>query len=109
MPEGDTIWRLSERLQPLVGRVITHSDFRIAPLATASLTGECIDRIWPYGKHLFTDFDDRRTLHTHLRMDGTWRAYAPRERWTARPAHLIRVVLRAPTATAVGLAFPGEP
>lgn len=45
MPEGDTIWRLSERLQPLVGRVITHSDFRIAPLATASLTGERIDRI----------------------------------------------------------------
>jgi endonuclease-8 len=35
-------------------------------------------------------------------MDGTWRTYAPGERWTARPAHLIRVVLRAAAATAVG-------
>ncbi|MFI6162705.1 zinc finger domain-containing protein [Micromonospora haikouensis] len=42
------------------------------------------------------------TLHSHLRMDGAWRAYAPGERWTGRPAHLIRVVLRAPDAVAVG-------
>ncbi|MET8908468.1 zinc finger domain-containing protein [Micromonospora sp. NPDC004551] len=42
------------------------------------------------------------TLHSHLRMDGVWRAYAPGERWSARPAHLIRVVLRSPGAVAVG-------
>ncbi|WP_262284574.1 zinc finger domain-containing protein [Micromonospora sp. MA102] len=42
------------------------------------------------------------TLHSHLRMDGAWRAYAPGERWAARPAHLIRVVLRSPGAVAVG-------
>ncbi|MFV2111409.1 zinc finger domain-containing protein [Micromonospora sp. LOL_025] len=44
----------------------------------------------------------RWTLHSHLRMDGAWRAYAPGERWTARPAHLIRVVLRSARAVAVG-------
>ncbi|MGK5673540.1 zinc finger domain-containing protein [Micromonospora sp. URMC 106] len=44
----------------------------------------------------------RWTLHSHLRMEGAWRAYAPGERWTARPAHLIRVVLRTPQAVAVG-------
>ncbi|MGC5017768.1 DNA-formamidopyrimidine glycosylase family protein [Micromonospora sp. DT47] len=42
------------------------------------------------------------TLHSHLRMDGAWRTYAPGERWTARPAHLIRVVLRSAGAFAVG-------
>ncbi|MFG2055004.1 zinc finger domain-containing protein [Micromonospora sp. NPDC048930] len=42
------------------------------------------------------------TLHSHLRMDGAWRAYAPGERWAARPAHLIRAVLRSPGAVAVG-------
>ncbi|MEU4771738.1 zinc finger domain-containing protein [Micromonospora sp. NPDC023644] len=44
----------------------------------------------------------RWTLHSHLRMDGAWRAYGPGERWTARPAHLIRVVLRSARAVAVG-------
>jgi endonuclease-8 len=43
-----------------------------------------------------------RTLHSHLRMDGAWRVYAPGERWAARPAHLIRVVLRTAGAIAVG-------
>ncbi|MER7440935.1 zinc finger domain-containing protein [Micromonospora avicenniae] len=44
----------------------------------------------------------RWTLHSHLRMDGAWRAYAPGERWAARPGHLIRVVLRSADAVAVG-------
>ncbi|MEU4381516.1 zinc finger domain-containing protein [Micromonospora echinofusca] len=48
------------------------------------------------------DAGARWTLHSHLRMDGAWRAYAPGERWTARPAHLIRVVLRSARAVAVG-------
>ncbi|MFF5171100.1 zinc finger domain-containing protein [Micromonospora sp. NPDC000089] len=42
------------------------------------------------------------TLHSHLRMDGAWRAYAPGERWSGRPGHLIRVVLRSAGAVAVG-------
>ncbi|KUL35790.1 DNA-formamidopyrimidine glycosylase family protein [Actinoplanes awajinensis] len=42
------------------------------------------------------------TLHSHLRMEGAWRTYAPGERWTGRPAHLIRVVLRTERAVAVG-------
>ncbi|MEW2374729.1 zinc finger domain-containing protein [Micromonospora sp. NPDC047812] len=48
------------------------------------------------------DGEARWTLHSHLRMDGAWRAYAPGERWTARPTHLIRVVLRSARAVAVG-------
>ena len=29
VPEGDSVWRLSERLQPLVGRTIEDSQFRV--------------------------------------------------------------------------------
>ena len=100
MPEGDTIWRLSERLQPLVGRVITHSDFRIAPLATASLTGERIDCIWPYGKHLYWQCGER-ILHTHLLMDGEWRIHAMGRRWS-KPAHTARLVVHVDGVELVG-------
>ena len=46
--------------------------------------------------------DERHTLHSHLRMDGAWRTYAPGQRWTGGPGHEIRAVLRAPQAVAVG-------
>ncbi|MEO3742997.1 DNA-formamidopyrimidine glycosylase family protein [Plantactinospora sp. B5E13] len=42
------------------------------------------------------------TLHSHLRMDGAWRVYAPGERWASRPAHTVRAVLRTTDAVAVG-------
>lgn len=100
MPEGDTVWRLSEKLQPLVGRVIDHSDFRVPTLATASLRGERIERIWPHGKHLFWRCGER-VLHTHLRMDGNWRIHAVGQRWRA-PAHTARLVIRVDGVELVG-------
>lgn len=92
MPEGDSIWRLAERLKPLEGRAIEHSDFRVPGLATASLTGMTIERVWAHGKHLFWRCDDL-VLHTHLRMDGTWRIHPAGTRWS-KPAHTARVVVR---------------
>ncbi|AQP46517.1 hypothetical protein BW730_02130 [Tessaracoccus aquimaris] len=92
MPEGDSVWRLSERMQPLVGREVTYSQFRVPQLATADLAGERIERVWPHGKHLFWLVGDR-VLHTHLRMDGIWRIHAEGTRWSA-PAHTARVVVR---------------
>ena len=100
MPEGDTIWRLAERFQPLVGRVIHHSDFRVPALATASLAGERISRIWPYGKHLYWQCG-QRILHTHQLMDGTWRSHAVGDRWSA-PAHTARLVLQIDGVELVG-------
>lgn len=96
MPEGDSVWRLSQRLQPLEGRTITHSEFRVPQLATASLDGGTVTRIWPHGKHLFWQVDDAnrsRILHTHLRMEGTWRVHPTGTRWSL-PAHTARVVVQ---------------
>ncbi|MFI0791113.1 zinc finger domain-containing protein [Micromonospora rubida] len=121
MPEGDTVWNTARVLhRALGGAQLTGSDLRVPQLATTDLTGWTVRESASRGKHLLLRLtapepvdtpvagDDRAggtthwTLHSHLRMDGAWRAYAPGERWTARPAHLIRAVLRGAEAVAVG-------
>jgi endonuclease-8 len=110
VPEGDTVWNTARVLQrALAGARLTGSDFRVPQLAATDLTGWTVRESTSRGKHLLLrltappDAAGRDwTLHSHLRMDGAWRAYAPGERWAARPAHLIRVVLRSPGAVAVG-------
>jgi endonuclease-8 len=106
MPEGDTVWNTARALESaLVGDVLTGSDFRVPQLATTNLAGWTVAGSGSRGKHLLlrlTREDDRRTLHSHLRMDGAWRTYGPGDRWTGRPAHLIRVVLSSARSVAVG-------
>ncbi|RLP98735.1 DNA-formamidopyrimidine glycosylase family protein [Micromonospora sp. CV4] len=108
MPEGDTVWNTARVLhRALAGARLTGSDFRVPQLATTDLTGWTVRASASRGKHLLLRLTAPAggahwTLHSHLRMDGAWRAYAPGERWSGRPAHLIRVVLRSPGAVAVG-------
>ena len=107
MPEGDTVWNTARVIErALTGAVLTGSDFRVPQLATADLAGWTVAESVSRGKHLLLrlarDGSAPRTLHSHLRMDGAWRAYAPGERWSGRPAHLIRVVLRSARSVAVG-------
>ena len=106
MPEGDTVWNTARVLErALAGDVLTGSDFRVPQLATADLSGWTVAESASRGKHLLlrlTRDGQARTLHSHLRMEGAWRAYAPGERWAGRPAHLIRVVLRTKRSVAVG-------
>lgn len=45
-------------------------------------------------------FDNGLTLHTHLRMGGTWHHYAPGERWRL-PAFRARLVLHVPAHVVV--------
>jgi endonuclease-8 len=106
MPEGDTVWNTARVLErALVGDVLTGCDFRVPQLATTDLSGWTVASSGSRGKHLLLRLargDEHRTLHSHLRMDGAWRAYGPGERWAGRPAHLIRVVLRTTKSAAVG-------
>ena len=107
MPEGDTVWNTARALErALVGDVLTGSDFRVPQLATVKLAGWTVVGSASHGKHLLLRLtragETPRTLHSHLRMDGAWRAYAPGERWSGRPAHLIRVVIRTARSVAVG-------
>ncbi|MBJ7903673.1 Fpg/Nei family DNA glycosylase [Streptomyces sp. NPDC003656] len=103
MPEGDTVWQAAKRLHTaLAGRVLTRSDFRVPRYATLDLTGRTVLGTVARGKHLLTRFEGGLTLHTHLRMEGAWKVYAPGERWRGGPGHQIRAVLGADDRTAVG-------
>lgn len=107
MPEGDTVWNTARVLhRALAGQRVTASDFRVPQLATADLSGATVLESASRGKHLLLRLRDpggaALTLHSHLRMDGAWRAYTPGQRWAARPSHLIRAVLRTMDSIAVG-------
>lgn len=107
MPEGDTVWNTARTLhRALAGGLLTASDLRVPRLATTTLAGWLVRESLSRGKHLLLRLsgpgDRSLTLHSHLRMDGSWRVYAPGARWSAAPAHEIRVVLRTADAVAVG-------
>jgi endonuclease VIII len=107
MPEGDTVWQAARRLDDaLAGKVLTRSDLRVPKYATADLTGRTVLDVTPRGKHLLTRVEGGLTLHSHLRMDGSWKVYAPHQRWTGGPAHQIRAILGTADRTAVGYRLP---
>jgi formamidopyrimidine-DNA glycosylase len=101
MPEGDVVWRTARQLNTaLAGRRLTLSEFRVPRYATADLTGRVVTETESRGKHLLTRVDGVVTIHTHLRMDGSWRirpatASAPRD-------HRIRLVLGNASWQAIG-------
>lgn len=104
MPEGDTVFRTARRLnRALAGEVLTRSQFRVPQHATVDLAGATVVETIPRGKHLLTRIDADRplTLHTHLRMEGSWRTFSPGKRWSA-PAAQARVVLETERSVAVG-------
>jgi endonuclease-8 len=107
MPEGDTVWLTAHRLHTaLAGQVLTRFDLRVPRFATADLTGRTVLDVTPRGKHLLTRFEGGLTLHSHLRMDGSWRVYETGARWDGGPAHQIRAVLGNTAHTAVGYRLP---
>ncbi|GAA3848380.1 Fpg/Nei family DNA glycosylase [Streptomyces phyllanthi] len=107
MPEGDTVWQAARRLHSaLAGQVLTRFDLRVPRYATADLTGRTVLDVTPRGKHLLTRIEGGLTLHSHLRMDGSWKVYANGRRWSGGPGHQIRAVLGTADRTAVGYRLP---
>jgi endonuclease-8 len=103
VPEGDTVWLVAKRLDTaLGGRPLTRFELRVPQLATADLTGATVTAVLARGKHLLTRFDRGLTLHSHFRMDGSWRLQRPGERWRGGPAHQVRAVLANAEWEAVG-------
>jgi endonuclease-8 len=74
MPEGDVVWNTAQRLHTaLAGQVLTRSDFRVPRYATVNLAGQTVTEAVARGKHLLIRTDRGLTVHTHLKMEGTWR------------------------------------
>ncbi|MBL3960854.1 Fpg/Nei family DNA glycosylase, partial [Bacteroides thetaiotaomicron] len=53
MPEGDSVYQLAKRLQFLRGREVVGTSVRVPRYALVDFTGTRVERVWPYGKHLF--------------------------------------------------------
>ncbi len=101
MPEGDTVWRTARRLdQALSRQVLTKTDLRVPSWAEVDLTGQQVVETVSRGKHLLTRLETV-TLHTHLKMEGSWHIYAHGSRWRS-PAFQARVVLANERWQAVG-------
>jgi endonuclease-8 len=101
MPEGDVVWRTARALDDaLTGRVLTRSDFRVPRYATTDLAGRTVAETVSRGKHLLTRVDGDITVHTHLKMEGSWRV-RPTAGYQLRD-HRIRLILANELWEAVG-------
>ncbi len=80
MPEGDVVWRTAQRLRlALADHPLSETDFRWPSIAEVQLESWLVSEVIPRGKHLLIRVQppvglDRipLTIHSHLRMDGTW-------------------------------------
>ena len=107
MPEGDSVWKTARRMREhLVGRTVTRSDFRVPQLAAADLSGQQVTAFDSVGKHLLTRFSGGMTLHTHLRMDGSWTVTGPGKQLPRTFHDEIRLALRTDGPTAYALRMP---
>lgn len=101
MPEGDTVWRAARHLNDvLAGAVVTTWDIRVPAFATSDLTGERIEGVVSRGKHLLHRVGEF-SLHSHLKMEGSWHLYQPGSRWK-RPAFQARALVGSAEWLSVG-------
>jgi endonuclease-8 len=99
MPEGDTIHYAANRIRPvLLDRVpdeirTPHPRFGLDRWPER-LAGRAVEAVDAHGKHLFLRFEGDLSIHSHLRMTGSWRVHPAGERW-ARSPRRAWLVLRA--------------
>jgi endonuclease-8 len=102
MPEGDTVWRTAHRLhEVLANQVLVTSDFRVPAYSTVDLTGRMVLEVVPRGKHLLIRTEQGLTVHTHLKMDGSWHVYRSGSAWRG-PVFQVRLVLATSEWVCVG-------
>ena len=107
MPEGDTVFALARRLDgALRDRELVRGELRVPAHATADLAGHTVLEHLTHGKHLLTRLSGGLTLHTHLKMSGSWTVSAA-GRWLPRDVMPdVRVVLRTDGPAAYGVKLP---
>lgn len=108
MPEGDSVYRLARRLrEALDGRAVVSGELRSGPAAGTRLDGWTVLEHDTHGKHLLTRFDSGSTLHTHLRMQGSWSVTGPGKRVPRTVVPQVRVRMGVDTGrTAWGVDVP---
>jgi endonuclease-8 len=92
MPEGDTIAYAARRMRPVLEGQVPDALRTPQPRHAMDrwpqrLAGRAVAEIRTHGKHLFLRFEGDLTIHSHLRMTGTWGVYppSPTPRWGRSP------------------------
>ncbi len=108
VPEGDTVFVLARRLRAaLDGRLVQSGELRVPAHASAKLAGQRIVEHDTHGKHLLTRFSGGVTLHTHMKMSGSWTVTRTGKMLPRRLLPNVRVLMRLDTgATAYGIDLP---
>ena len=104
MPEADYLRLTAERLEAaLGGSPLVRADLRWPTIAGTNLVGRTLVEAGSYGKHLFLRFDDMRSLHIHLRMEGLFRLARTGSPQALGRSYAIRAVLATADWTALGV------
>ncbi len=98
MPEGDTIHHAANRIRAVLEgqvpqEIITPQPRHRMDRWPQALAGKAVRAVEAHGKHLFVRFEGDITLHSHLRMTGSWTVHREGQRWQ-RGAHRAWIVMR---------------
>ena len=99
MPEGDTIHYHANRIRPVLeGHVpdeirTPHRRFE-RDRWPDRLDGRAVRRVEARGKHLMLRFEGGLTIHSHLRMTGSWGVYPLGSQWRRHPRRAWLVLRR---------------
>src|SRR3712207_3837279 len=98
MPEGDTIHYAANRMRPVLAGAVPDELATPHPRFGRDrwperLAGRAVTAVDAHGKHLFLRFEGGLTIHSHLRMSGSWKVFA-REQRRSRPARASWLVVR---------------
>src|SRR5436190_10616623 len=93
MPEGDTIHYNANRIRPVLAGHVPDELETPHPRFTRDrwperLEGRAVRSVDALGKHLFLRFEGGLTIHSHLRMTGSWRVLDA-DRRPSRAAWLV--------------------
>jgi endonuclease VIII len=99
VPEGDTIHYAANRIRPVLeGHVpdelaTPHPRFG-RDRWPERLAGRAVRSVDAHGKHLFLRFEGGLTIHSHLRMTGSWQVLEQGRRWPRSPRSAWLVMRR---------------
>jgi endonuclease-8 len=99
VPEGDTIHYAANRIRPvLAGHVpdelrTPHQRFA-RDRWPDRLAGRAVDAVDARGKHLMIRFEGGLTIHSHLRMTGSWQVQPLGAQWRRHPRRAWLVIRR---------------
>jgi len=86
VPEGDTIHHAAMRIRAVLEQRIPTEILTPQPRHhhgrwPEQLAGRRVGAVDVHGKHLFLRFEGGLTVHSHLRMTGSWAVYGPGQPW----------------------------